>query len=205
MINDKHKFIFVHINKCAGTSIKKTLLKYQEHNFDIDGRVDGISRPLRGHVRLEMYPQNKIDNYFTFAFVRNPWERLVSQYFFNGPGTGRVRMFPKIDSEKEISFKEYIMKYFNNDVQISIGQPPQMLPWLTDSNGRFIDFVGRFENLQNDFNIVCNNIGIDREKLPHIQKTNHHHYTDYYDDESREVVAEKFKGDIEYFKYKFGD
>jgi hypothetical protein len=68
-----------------------------------------------------------------------------------------------------------------------------------------IDFIGRFENLQEDFNKIANRIGINYSELPHLLKRNNAHYTSAYDDKTRSLVNEIYKDEIDYFNFKFGE
>jgi hypothetical protein len=103
-------------------------------------------------------------------------------------------------------FHEY--KSFDNYIKYTNGPPALLRPcfhWLS-SDGLVVDIdhVCKFENIQQDFDTVYDKIGIPRQKLPYLNKTDHKHYTEYYDDETREIVAKKYAKDIEYFGYKFG-
>ena len=127
--------------------------------------------------------------YFKFSFSRNPYDKLVSQYHFNRHKFGL----------KNSTFKEYV-KTWNEGKKIST-HPQLHLDYIDEK----LDFIGRFENFQQDFNTICDKIGIPHQQLPHKNKSKHKHYTEYYDDETKEIVAEKYAKDIEYFGYKFGD
>jgi len=67
-----------------------------------------------------------------------------------------------------------------------------------------MDWLINFENLQEGFNYACDRAAIPKKRLPHKHKTNHKHYSEYYDDESYEIVRKNYAKDIEYFGYKFG-
>ena len=192
MISHDHKCIFLHIPKTGGISFKTIL----SQNVTVDNKFKG------GHPKLSYYSKVwNINSYFKFCFVRNPWDRLLSCYIYL-KGGGRNNCRHDIEAGKvlkDIEFLNFIKNIYNyNFLHIR----PQM--YFIEDISNF-DFIGRFETLQEDFNIVCDKIGIPRQQLPHINKSKHKHYTEYYNEEAKQIVAEKYAQDIEYFGYEFGE
>ena len=76
---------------------------------------------------------------------------------------------------------------------------------IVDSSGSIgVDFVGKLENYQSDFNRICDRLKISRIKLPHVNQSKHKNYTKYYNNDTRKMIAEHYAEDIEYFGYDFG-
>ena len=196
MISYKYKTVFIHVPKCAGTSIGNILRKksfvYQTHH----------------HVcHQELNSEYK--NYFKFAFVRNPFDKMASEYkwFTN---TEHEYPLPKVkEFYRGKSFKSFLETFLNTATRKHrhrFGDPYHSLSYMTLLQPiEQIDFIGKVENLQEDFNVVCDKIGISKQELPHKNKSKYKHYTEYYDDETRQIVAEKYAKDIEYFGYEYGE
>lgn len=150
---------------------------------------------------------NFASDYFSFSFVRNPYDRLASCYTQkivtqnSKPGKLRTTLRWELNYQKP-SFKNFIKIIAEKD-NITKDRHWNLYHNLIPVND--IDFIGKFENLQEDFNTICDKIGIPHQELPHANKSKHKHYTEYYDDETRQIVAEKYAKDIEYFNYEFGE
>jgi len=180
------KPLFIHIPKAGGTSILSIVKQY---NRDL---------PPCLHRPVTFYSEEERNSCFVFSFTRNPYDRLLSshQYLTGGFGNPFNIKFGKTLSS---DFKNFVKNELHT--YINKGHFKPMIHWLDDD----IDFIGKIENYQHDFNTVCDKIGISRRQLPHKNKSNHKHYTEYYDDETRAIVADKYAKDIEYFGYKFGE
>ena len=215
-ISPTHKFIFIAIEKTGTNSIRHCL-----NNFADTKPGDGINPHWPAcKVRAHYFetPQSNFEDYFSFAFVRNPWARLVSWFeYFNrevnkhesgAPSEGGIPTGPA-RHPAYAQWKTYSMMDFATWLRREHAQNSHRLSYqryYEDENGKpLLNFIGKTENLQEDFNIVCDKIGIPRQKLPHKNKTKHKHYSTYYDDDTRELVAEKYAKDIERFGYSFGD
>ena len=134
--------------------------------------------------------QETWDNYFKFTIVRNPYSRLVSAW---------KNKFGHFQDFGDFVHQMVATSDLTKDDNIHIRLQIRLVP--LDK----LDFIGRVETFEQDFNHVLGNIGIPQQELPHKNKTKHKHYTEYYDDETRSVVAEKYAKDIEHFGYKFGE
>ena len=215
-ISHKYKFIFYAINKTGSSSIRQ----YFHHNNDIDsddntpGVYTGTDkhsdwsfhhttyRRVKKHFATTEYDYN---DYLKFAFTRNPWDREVSMYHYKLKRRDQNNCpWAKKELGDVNSFEEWIksdqyMKFINNK--------PQYLQryWIDFNDPKF--FVFSYENLQKDFNAMCQMIGAKPERLGCKERGNYNHipYTEYYDDEMMEIVSEKSAEDIKTFNYKFGE
>ncbi|MEE2975632.1 MAG: sulfotransferase family 2 domain-containing protein [Thermodesulfobacteriota bacterium] len=141
---------------------------------------------------FKFYDPNMYKDYFTWTMVRNPWDRLVSAYI--NKASKKYGPWSKFEN---LTFSDFIYNKEGIENSHTCIQNTQIPP--------DIDFIGKYENFQEDFDIICDKIGIPRHELPHKNASKHKHYTEYYDDETRQIVAEKYAKDIEYFGYKFGE
>ena len=193
MISRKHKYIFVHIPKCGGTSIEKLLLRLEGISLpEGDKPLKYLSKSAgdeyllgrgRQHMAIGQFPDTC---YFSFSFVRNPWSRMVSEY------TWRKRIYNYPDN----AFRRFIL---NPPTSKSENHLWTQSSFIDDT----VDFIGRFENLQKDLDHVMGILGLPRQQLSHENRTDHRPYWEYYDDETREVVAARYRDDIERFCYDF--
>ncbi len=215
LLSNRYNFLFVHIAKTGGTSVRAALepLRWRDPLYlpqficsrlsHLTGHRIGSKFPR--HARIvaaqEMLPQELFERLFKFAFVRNPWDLQVSSYHHIRRERPHLMEgipdFPtfirwKLDPERPYQY------HIDTSIQLQSD-------YLIDLHGNLlVDFIGKYENLQRDFEEVCRRIGIPPRKLPHKRKaTDRSDYRRYYDDTTVEMVGDHFRADIEMFGYTF--
>lgn len=183
LISHKHKFIFIHIQKTAGTSIGSALNPFCEESY-----------PSMKHwsaVKIkEKFGSDIWNEYFKFTFIRNPYERLLSWY--NMIDKSRCNPNPNIfhsNIQKNIySFSNFIMDDKNfNDINKISPQRISQFKKISQNGGIIVDFIGRYENINEDFSCICKKLNIPEPHLPHINKFDHDNYMNYY---TKEMIDE---------------
>ena len=139
------------------------------------------------------------EEYFRFTFVRNPYSRILSYYFWRqDPSHYWVP-----DSEKQLSFKDWLLLDEVPDRNRLIALSNQV-EILSNRGCLQVDFVGMYENLEADWKRLSEKLKVS-QSLPHHNNTNHRAYTEYYDSETLDIVTQKYEKDLAYFGYEFGD
>ena len=215
-ISHKNKIIFVHIPRTGGNSVE-VALNMQVDN-ELFGLVDSFGNRLKINDLISLRPEKIVclqhlaakeikkmypniwNNYYKFAFVRNPWDRMVS--FFHYSIQVREDLQKRWGINKNSNFKEFIIK-IKNMPPSSVRDVTQQNYFLLDENGSIaVDFLGKFEGMDNDFKKICEATGINAQ-LPMTNSSRHINYRDLYDEETKKIVALLCHTDIELFNYKF--
>lgn len=190
---DDTRSLFIHIPKCAGVSVCRALY----------GNLAGGHTPLDRY--LEAFEPRLIERYFKFTIVRNPWDRLVSAYFFLKAGGFGDRDAQWFDRELSAyaDFDDFVKRWLNraNIWKWHHFKPQQH--FMEDKRRKIdLDFIGLFENLAEDFAHIAHRVGVSAT----LQSTNpsrHRDYRNYYSDETREMVAAVYAEDIALLGYDF--
>ncbi len=150
---------------------------------------------LRSEERRKETGRRQFESYFKFGFVRNPWDRVVSLY----------ERTEALQLRNEMNFEQFVDWIHYSSATCMHSSPHRyQLDWFVDANGNLLaDFIGKFERLDEDWAFVAQKLGVE-EKLPHRRENPRaRHYTEYYTPRTRDIIAAKFKVDIERFDYEF--
>ena len=213
IISHKHKFIFFKTRKTAGTSLQIALSEFcgeddiitGSHKFygkETEEHFEGVNMDKfwTDHPHPELEQTRKFlgediwNSYFKFAFVRNPYEIAVSRYFWERRGKLKMN-----DCSKD-NFKVWIKNELNNKSH------DWLWPYIATDHIE-LDFIGRYENIQEDTDYICNilklpNLTLGKNKSGYRDKN---HYTEYYDDEIKNIVSNFFQKDLKLFNYSFNN
>lgn len=205
MISHEHRCIFIHVPKCAGTSIEDAvwpgprdesmlwmgLVTPLRNRYQTGGLQHLTARLIRDVVGTDTF-----DDYYRFAVVRNPWDRAISQYVSL---QRRPDLREYLGMEPDASFKTYLELIPR---QTHVRWEPQYRFVDDDDGTPLVDTLLRFESLQRDIVPVFERLGIS-QTLPHNHASQRESPEAYYDDEAREMVANIYERDITRFGYSY--
>jgi hypothetical protein len=203
VISHGSKFIFIHNYKVAGTSVREAIQVYtippKESYLNWMGQKLHMlpqSSDFPDHIKADQLaaklPAKIFNSYYKFCFVRNPWDWQVSLYHFAKKEADHHQR----EETTSRTFEEYIHWRCLHDKHLQ-------KEFMYDDKGNcLVDFVGKMENMEEDFQKVCDHLGI-VASLPHSNKSSHAKYREYYTPETQQLVAEHFKEDIDLFGYSF--
>lgn len=208
MISHKYRCIFVHIPKTGGTSIED-LIWPERHELSENelwmGFIDkyhnkyqtgGLQHLLAKQIRSEI-GASTFDSYFKFAFTRNPWDKVVSQFTY---------MSIREDLREFIGMKQgdCFKKYLELIAKKKHVQWEPQINFIFNDNGDFlIDYLGRFESFNRSVETIASRVNINYEAIPHSNKGKRTNYQNYYDTESIERVREMYANDIKLLAYDY--
>ncbi|MAT91501.1 MAG: hypothetical protein CME59_02760 [Halioglobus sp.] len=239
VINRQYNYIFIHVPKAAGKSVKRHLLEStfsagERRRLSLAYSTQALAsylhaqrlgwllpRPLgfggdecigrycreqrlftSAHLRAAQVRQALGEavyrDMFSFAFVRNPWDRCLSAYFY----FRRKRLHPLHRLAMRLSFEDFLAQLARDGMPY-VGQ--QAL-WLYAADGRqLVDYIGRVENIGRDMGVVADRIGSDAAFAAHVNRSpsRDRDYRPYYSDSARELVAQVMARDIELLDYRF--
>ena len=195
--------VFIWVPKCAGTSIAYTLgLERHKTVGSIQTKFAGQGLVTFAHidyarlVREGYVSQTFHQSALKFTFVRNPYDRAVSLYFY----LRRAKRFPMYYSFSQFVHHLAEQGYESIGLFNSVGLS-QCNPQMRWIEGAEIDFIGRYESLQVDMAYLCHSLGLPLYRIAHLNQSPHRPFPHYYDKTTERLVRSLYAEDFEILNY----
>ena len=216
LISHSKKFVFVHIFKTAGTSVSRIFLPYSRiierityqyfltqkiialyaRTFKLENEgqsfITGYHKHATSSEIISKMGLDTFNKYFTFCFVRNPYDHMVSLYHYIKESRGHYLHA----AAQAMSFDEFILYYIQQ-------KPQTQSEFVFIGPRKAVQFVGRFEQLESDLRTICSHVGVPFPKLKHANSSNRiRDYLAYYQNaESVQAFNDYFAIDFRQFNY----
>lgn len=190
---DELECIFIHIPKSAGVSINRELF----------GNLGGAHRTVRTYKRV--FGPLTFSRYFKFTFVRNPYSRLLSAYRFlkKGGFCEKDRLWAEQNLAPYNTFRDFVHGWLTEESILEYNHfIPQFMFICDRSYEPEVDYIGRFETIEEDFQKICSHLKITRKLKKHNsgpEKENH--WSSYYTYEELDKVYNIYNRDFALFGY----
>jgi hypothetical protein len=218
-------FFWLHIKKAGGNSVREVLedvyvtadreevtpfiaVPKEQWNDTVNnyrmplGKYD-FKRML--FAKKYLYREKEFDTMFKFVVVRNPYDRAVSCWQYCTRGSRKWALLNRAVPKKGFeTFLRQLPEIWKSKVQRHTAtHTAPVYPDITDGEGRLlVDFTAKLENIDDDFKIICRNIGIEVREFPSVNKTQRKRpYQDFYNRTTKQLVEELYGEDIEHLGY----
>lgn len=200
-IINSNNFVFIHIYKCGGMSMRKVI---QENLNSVE---IGMSHYTAKEMKDFCYSNGGHffwKTAFKFSFVRNPFDWVVSLYEFIKAN----ETHPNHDETKNMNFEQFCIWNVNsikNKKNNFNGNFNTLTEFLFEDKDLLVDYVGKIENYNEDANAIFKRLGIPQNKVPLINenKNRDKNYRNYYTDKSIQIITDAFYYDLVNFNYQF--
>jgi hypothetical protein len=207
LLSETHKTIYIAVPKTGTSSISEPLEKYNHiyrNRIPVNGAFISLENEHANALEIRKCLGEKFGGYKKIAFVRNPWSKVVSAYFFYSKGRASRRIWMPGRVPFRTMVNVLLAKILPFKIWVRVHPLKPCADYLCDEDGELIvDTVFKFEDLEEGYENLCEAFGVEVTPLAKKNQSGHAGYKAYYDEKTCKYIEKRFERDVKLFDYSY--